>query len=400
MLPVAEARARVLAPLRATPAEVVALSDAWGRVTAVALTARLTMPPAAVSSMDGYAVRAADGQAGAVLWVVGSAPAGHPFAGQAGPGQAVRLFTGSVIPPGADSVVTQEDVQADADRITLGVAVRPGQHIRAAGLDFSTGDELAPAGVRLGARAIGLAAAGNHAWITVHRRPRIGILATGDEIALPGDPIGPGGIVSSNAHAIAALVRAGGGEPLVLPIARDSLPALAQATRHLTSLDMLVTTGGASVGEFDLVRQGLGPEFQLGFWQIAMRPGKPLLFGSVGGIPVLGLPGNPVSAMVCAILFLWPALARLSGLPGAALPTVSMPLGADVAANDHREDYLRASIHAGPGGLEAATPFPRQDSSMMRMLALADALIVRPPHAGPASSGTPVDVLRLDAFGL
>lgn len=400
VLSVAEARARILAPLRPTPAEIVALSDAWGRVTAAALTARLTMPPAAVSSMDGYALRAADGQLGAVLQVVGSAPAGHPYAGQAGPGQAVRLFTGSVVPPGADSVIIQEDVRAEADRITLGVAVQPGQHIRPAGLDFSAGDELAPAGIRLGARTIGLAAAGNHAWAAVHRRPRIGILATGDEIGLPGDPIGPGGIVSSNAHALAGLVRAGGGEPMLLPIARDSLAALAGAVRHLSGLDMLVTTGGASVGEHDLVRDGLGPDFALGFWRIAMRPGKPLLSGTLGGIPVLGLPGNPVSALVCAVLFLWPALARLSGLPGAALPLTPLPLGTDLPANDHREDYLRAALRPGPDGAELVMPFPRQDSSMMRTLAQADALVMRPPNASAIQAGALVSILRLDAFGL
>lgn len=401
MLPVAEARARIISGLRPTSAEVVALSNAWGRVTAAPVLARLTQPPTDVSAMDGYALRVADGIVGARLRVAGRSPAGHPFIGQFGPGEAVRLYTGSSVPGGADCVVAQEDVTADHDGITLNAAAQPGRHIRRAGGDFRQGAELVPSGTRLGARAVGLAAAGNHPWVTVHRRPRIALLATGDEIAMPGDPLGPGSIVSSNVHALAALVRAGGGEPLMLPIARDTAAAVSQAVQGVAGLDMLVTTGGASVGDYDLVQAGLAEQgFVLDFWRIAMRPGKPLLSGSLHGVPVLGLPGNPVSALVCAVLFLWPALSRLSGLSGDPLPSVTMPLGADAAANDHREDYLRAVIEPGPDGMDRVTPFPRQDSSMLQVLAQAQGLVIRPPQAPPAPAGTHVPVLRLDVLGL
>ncbi|HUN52158.1 MAG TPA: molybdopterin molybdotransferase MoeA, partial [Candidatus Sulfotelmatobacter sp.] len=219
MLSVDEARARILADLRPMPAETVALAEAWGRVLATPVTARLTQPPSDVSAMDGYALRAADGTLGATLTVIGAAPAGHPFGGRVGPGQAVRLFTGSVIPDGADGVLIQEDADRDGDRITVREAVKAGRHIRRAGQDFAAGEAVIAAPRRLVARDIGLAAAANHPWLSVHRRPRIAILATGDEIALPGEPIPPGGIISSNAHALAALVRAGGGEPCILPIA-------------------------------------------------------------------------------------------------------------------------------------------------------------------------------------
>ena len=401
MLSVAEARVRIIAGLRPTAAEVVALSEAWGRVTAAPVLARLTQPPTDVSAMDGYALRALDGAVGRSLRLIGRAPAGHPFTGQVGPGEAIRLYTGSSIPDGADCVVAQEDVTADDGAITLNAPAQLGRHIRPAGGDFRQGAELVPAGTRLGARAVGLIASGNHPWITVHRRPRVALLATGDEIAMPGDPLGPGSIVSSNVHALAALVRAGGGEPVVLPIARDTAAAVGQAVRDVPGLDMLVTTGGASVGDYDLVQAGLAQQgFVLDFWRIAMRPGKPLLSGTLHGVPVLGLPGNPVSALVCAVLFLWPALSRLSGLAGDPLPSVAMSLGGDAAANDHREDYLRASISPGPDGMDRATPFPRQDSSMLHVLAQAHALVIRPPHAPAAPAGACVQVLRLDGLGL
>ena len=400
MLSVQEARSRIIAPLRPTTAEVVALPAAWGRVTAAPVLARTTMPPADMSAMDGYALRACDGHAGRVLRVIGEAPAGHPFAGVVGAGEAVRLFTGSLLPAGADSVVVQEDVQVGPGGITLGADALAGRHVRACGQEFRVGEKLIAAGTRLGPRMVGLAAAGNHPWLVVHRRPRVAILATGDEISLPGEPLGHGSIVSSNAHALAALVRAAGGDPLVLPIARDTRAAIADAVANLAGVDMLVTTGGASVGDYDLVQQGLGPGFALDFWRIAMRPGKPLLSGTLGAVPVLGLPGNPVSALVCGLLFLWPALARLAGLPGTPPPTAPLPLLAPLPANDHREDYMRCTISPGPDGTDHARAFPRQDSSMMRLMAQADGLIVRPPGAPAALAGEDVPVLRLDYLGL
>lgn len=394
MISVEEARGRILASLPTTATETVSLAQAWGRVLAQPVTARLTQPPADVSAMDGYALRAGDRGP----WtVIGSAPAGHPFEGAVGPDEAVRLFTGSLIPEGADAVALQEDAERDGDRLTLREAPVARRHIRAGGGDFRQGDTLVATGTRLGARAVGLIAAANHPWVTVHRRPRVAILATGDEIALPGDPVGPGGIVSSNAHALAALTQSAGAEPLVLPIARDSAEAIASVADQLGGADLLVTTGGASVGEHDLVQRGLGERgFALDFWQIAMRPGKPLLFGRLGGTPVLGLPGNPVSAFVCGVLFMLPALARLSGLPDTAPALVTARLAAPVRANDHREDHLRATLARDSEGTLLATPFERQDSSLLRLLAGCDGLVVRPPHAPAAPAGAAVPLIRLD----
>ena len=401
MISVSEARTRILAPLRATPAEIVALADAWGRVLAAPVVARLTQPPADVSAMDGYALRAADGGLGGRLRVIGAAPAGHPFAGVVEAGEAVRLFTGSVVPAGADTILLQEDAVRTGDWVEAREACVPGRHIRRAGQDFSAGDVLLRPGRRLGARDVGLAAAGNHPWLAVHRRPRIAILATGDEIAMPGEPIGPGGIVSSNSHAIAALVRAGGGEPMILPVAPDDAAAIGRVVDSLGGIEMLVTTGGASVGDHDLVQEALAERgFVLDFWKIAMRPGKPLIAGRVADTPVLGLPGNPVSALICAALFLLPSLDVLGGLPAAAPRTERAVLGAALAQNDKRADHLRATLAIAPGGLLVATPFPRQDSGMLSLLARADALILRAPLAPALPEGAEVEVIRLDTLGL
>ena len=401
MLSVEEARTRILAPLAPVPSQLVALPEAWGLVTAAPVVARLTQPPADVSAMDGYAVRAADATLGATLAVIGEAPAGHPFPGFVGLGQAVRLFTGSVVPDGADAILLQEDATRDGAAVTVNEAAEPGRHIRRAGQDFSAGDAVLPAGRRLGARDIGLAAAANHPWLTVHRRPRVAILATGDEIAMPGEPIVPGGIVSSNSHALAALIRARGGEPVVLPVAPDDMAAIAATADALGGMDLLVTTGGASVGDHDLVRAALGQRgFDTDFWKIAMRPGKPLMFGQLGGVPVLGLPGNPVSAIVCAVLFLLPALDKLSGLPGAAPPVSEAILGVPVKANDHRADHLRATLHTDAQGRLIAKPFQRQDSAMLRILAEAQGLVLRAPNAPSLDAGAAVQVIRLDLLGI
>jgi molybdopterin molybdotransferase len=400
MISVAEARARIVAAMRPGAPEMVALAEAWGRVAAADHAARLTQPPADVSAMDGFCLRAADGALGARLAIVGSAPAGHPWAGAVGPGQAVRIFTGSVIPAGADGILLVEDA-AEADGfVEVREAVREGRHIRRAGQDFAAGQVLVAAGTRIGARAVGVLAAGNHPWVRVHRRPRVALLATGDEIALPGEPIPPGGIVSSNAHALAALVRAGGGEPVVLPVAADDEAALAEAVEGL-SCDLLVTTGGASVGTHDLVQPALAKRgLKTDFWKIAMRPGKPLMFGELGGIPMLGLPGNPVSALVCAVLFLLPALARLQGLAGDAPAESVAVLGAALPANDHRADHLRARLAPGADGVPVATAFSRQDSGMLRLLAESHALVLRAPDAPAAPAGERVRIIRLDSIGI
>jgi molybdopterin molybdotransferase len=401
MISVEEARERILTGLQSTTGEVVALANAWGRVTAAPVIARLTQPPADVSAMDGYALRAADGALGATLAVIGSAPAGHPFAGTVGPGEAVRIFTGSFVPEGADAILLQEDATAAGTEVRVNEAVTAGRHIRRAGQDFATGDSVIAAGRRITARDVGLAAAANHPWLTMHRRPRVAILATGDEIAMPGEPIPSGGIVSSNSHALASLVRTAGAEPVVLPIALDTRQAVAAVADAIHGMDMLVTTGGASVGDHDLVIEGLKTRgLELDFWQIAMRPGKPLLYGRLGPVPVLGLPGNPVSALVCSILFLVPALSRLSGLPAAPPPVSQAVTGTALRANDHRADHLRATVAADSQGRIVATAFPVQDSAMLRWLAMADALILRPPHAPALPKGADVSVIRLDSLGI
>ena len=401
MIPLEEARARILGALTPTPVETVPLSAGWGRVLARPVLARLTQPPADVSAMDGYAVCAADAGLGAKLTLIGAAPAGHPFPGTLGPGQAVRIFTGGFVPPGADGILLQEDATEADGLVEVREAVQPKRWIRRQGLDFAIGEVLLEAGRKLTARDVGLAAAANHPWLHVHRRPRIGILATGDEIALPGEPIPAGGIVSSNAHALAALVHAGGGEPVVLPIAPDDRDAIAAAAAAAQSCDMLVTTGGASVGEHDLVQKALGPEgFALDFWKIAMRPGKPLIWGRLGRTPVLGLPGNPVSALICAVQFLLPGLAVMQGLPGGAPPTVRLRTGAALPANDKRFDHLRSSLGTDASGQRIATPFAMQDSSMLKTLARAEALILRAPFAEAVAEGAEVEAILLADLGI
>jgi molybdopterin molybdotransferase len=400
MISVEEARGRILAAFTPVGHETVSVAEGWNRVLATELRARLTQPPADMSAMDGYAVRAADAAEGARLRIVGSAPAGRPFDTVLKWGEAVRLFTGSVIPAGADAVLLQEDARQEGDIVVVNLAPHAGQHIRRQGQDFATGDAVLSPGIRLCARQLGLAAAANHPWLTVHRRPRVAILATGDEIRMPGEPISAGGIVSSNSHVLAALVRSMGAEPLVLPVAADDAAAIGAAAKGAMGADLLVTTGGASVGDHDLVQAGLGRHgFTLDFWKIAMRPGKPMMFGRLGEMPVLGLPGNPVSAFVCSILFVVPAIARLGGLADAGPPLDTALLGASVRANDHRADFLRARLRRSAEGALIATPFERQDSALQRVLAQAGALILRPPHAPALDPGTPVPIIRLDVLG-
>ncbi|QJE72786.1 molybdopterin molybdotransferase MoeA [Aerophototrophica crusticola] len=397
MIPVAEARARILAGVVPLPAEQVALTEALGRVLAEDVAARLTHPPLAVSAMDGWAVRTADIQALPVeLRRIGSAPAGQPFPGTLGPGDAVRIFTGGALPDGADTVVVQEDCDDLGESVRVKDGSGPGRWVRPAGQDFAAGVVGFKAGRRLGVRDLSLAAAMNVPWLKVRRRPRVAILATGDEIVMPGDTLAPGQIVSSNALAIAALVKTLGGEPLDLGIARDEATALSQALDGARGADLLVTCGGASVGEHDLVRKVLGDRgLDLGFWKIAMRPGKPLMFGRLDGMPVLGLPGNPVSSLVCALLFLRPLLLALLGLQ-AEPRFIRAVAGTDLPANDGREDYLRATLAPGPDGMPVATPFPKQDSGMLSRLAWADGLVLRARHAPAAPAGTVVEVLPLD----
>lgn len=382
------------------PAEEVSLTEGLSRILAEDVTARLTQPPVAVSAMDGYAVRAADvARVPARLTVIGIAPAGRLFSGSVGPSQAVRIFTGSAVPEGADAIVIQEDTEAVGDTVLVREGAPAGRFIRPAGLDFQAGTVGLAAGRRLTARDIGLAAAMNRPWLKVRRRPRVAILSTGDELVNPGETPGPGQIVSSNTFALAAFVRAEGGEPVMLGIARDDAKALARSIEAAAGADLLLTSGGASVGDHDLIADALAAAgMALDFWKIAMRPGKPLLFGRLGRMPVLGLPGNPVSSLVCAIVFVRPALAALLGRSVDTGPEATAQLGRDLPENDRRQDYLRASLTADPQRGLVATPFQRQDSAMLSALAQAGCLVVRPPHAPPARTGEVVPILRLDGL--
>ncbi len=397
MLSVEEARARILAALAPVGTEWVGIADAWGRVLAAPVAARHDKPLADVSAMDGYAVRGTDcATIPRRLRVIGSAPAGHPFTGTVGPGEAVRVFTGSVIPAGADAVIIQEDTDLGQETVEVRFVPRPGQHIRRRAGDFAVGDTLLAPGRRLTARDIGIAASADRPWLCVHRRPRVAILSTGDEVARPGEPVPDGGVISSNSLALAAMVRAAGGEPIDLGIAPDDLDTIAAAARGAAGCDLIVTSGGASVGAHDLVRDALAPAgLELAFWKIAMRPGKPFMFGRVGATPLLGLPGNPVSALVCGLLFLVPAIERLAGLPGEAPRPVRAVAGAALKANDHRADHLRAALTRREDGTPVATPFAVQDSSLMAALARAEALILRAPHAPAVAEGEAVEVLVL-----
>jgi molybdopterin molybdotransferase len=392
MISVAEATQRIAGAFSPLDSETVALTDAYGRVLAEAVTAKLDQPPAPVSSMDGYAVRGAE--AGAILKIIGASPAGRPFAGRIGAGDAVRIFTGGVVPDGADSIVIQEDTEASGDTVTIKSAFRPGQHIRPAGLDFKRGQMLAAAGHRLTARDLSLLAAGDVARVTVRRKPRVAFVATGDELSRPGEARKPGGIVASSGYALAAMIAAWGGEARDLGILPDSEEAIASLPKLAANADLIVTLGGASVGDHDLVQKALGPKgFVLDFWKIAMRPGKPLIFGRLGNTPLLGLPGNPVSTLVCARLFLKPAILTMLGT-STDEPALTARLARDLLANDTRQDYLRAKIEIR-NGERWADPFAVQDSSMLSPLAAADALVIRAPHAPAAAAGDTVAVLLL-----
>jgi molybdopterin molybdotransferase len=401
VISVEEALARLLALIDALPPEQIALADGLGRVLAEDVAARRTQPPFAVSAMDGYAVRAADlARSPAELRIVAEVPAGAGFGGRVGPGEAARIFTGAPMPAGTDTVVVQEDTERRGDRVRVLEAARLGRHVRRQGLDFTEGEVLLRAGRRLTARDIGLLAAMNRPWLFVRRRPRIGIMSTGDEIVMPGDPIGPHQIVSSNSLALAAIAAACGGVALSVGNAPDDPEALRRIAAATRGVDLLVTTGGASVGEHDLVREALAADgFDLDFWQIAMRPGKPLMVGRYHGTPMLGLPGNPVSTFVCAMLFLVPAIKRLSGAAGEDEASTAR-LGAPLAANDRRQDYLRARLARAADSVEEALPFDVQDSSMMRLLAAADCLILRLPHAPAAAVGETVPIIRFPTGAL
>jgi molybdopterin molybdotransferase len=398
MLGVADATRQILAAFTALPAETVGLDRALGRVLAEPVIARLSQPPADVSAMDGYAVRAADiATLPARLKVTGSVAAGAAATQALETGEAMRIFTGAFLPEGGDSVVIQENCDRDGDVVTVREGSNAhGQHVRRKGNDFRAGEIGIERGRQLTARDVALAAAMNWPFLAVTRRPRIAILSTGDELQHPGEVLGPAQIVASNGFGLAALVTACGATPNYLGIARDNLADLDRMIEAADGADLLVTTGGASVGEHDLIQKALAARgARLDFWKIAMRPGKPVMFGALGAMPVLGLPGNPVSALVTATLFLKPAIEKMLGRSIALSAPATAKLGGAMKANDQRQDYLRATLSRDAEGALVATPFPKQDSAMLSLIAKADALIVRPPHAPEAKAGDLTEIVPL-----
>lgn len=390
MISVAQALDHLFALAPTLGVEDVPLAEASGRVLARPLTARLTQPPFPASAMDGYAVCAADVATGAALTVIGESAAGHGFSGSVTAGQAVRIFTGAPVPDGADKVVLQEDVTRRGDHITLGPDIGDSDNIRPAGADFAEGTPF-PAPHLLRPADIALLASMNHATVPVYRQPEVAIIATGDELVQPGETPGPDQIIASNALGLAALLREHGARPRLLPIARDTESALRLTFEMAQGADLIVTIGGASVGDHDLVGKvasDLGMD--RAFYKIAMRPGKPLMAGTLNGAMMVGLPGNPVSSLVCGHVFLRPVIRAMQGLPRTALARQIAPLGRDIAANGPREHYMRARLVDGQ-----VIPFDRQDSALLTVLAAADCLLVRPPHDPQQAAGTHVSIIRL-----
>ncbi len=395
LLPVEEALARVLEDVAALPSETVSIHDAHGRTLASPLASKRDQPPADVSSMDGYAARSSDLAGNTNLRVVGESAAGHPFKSSLNAGEAVRIFTGAVVPDGADTVVAQEDAGRDGEMVTLPPS-KPGRFIRARGLDFKAGKVLLEAGHRLNVRDLALAAAMDHGTLPVVRRPRVAIIATGDELAEPGAGGDPHRIIASNPIGLAAFLKLESAEVIHAGIVRDRLEDVTAAIRaNEKKADLLVTLGGASVGDHDLVAKALQAEgFELGFHRVGLRPGRPLLLARKGSLRVLGLPGNPVAVYVCGLLFIAPLLRKMQGRADIMPSIETASLGADMAENDHRQDYVRTRIARTPEGKLVATPIGLQDSSMQAFLVAADGLLIRAPHAPAAKAGDICQVIR------
>ena len=394
MISVAEALTRVLDLVEPLPAEAVPLSESAGRVLAQDAVAQRAQPPFAASSMDGYAV-ATEVHAGQVLHVIGQARAGEAFEGRLGPGEALRIFTGAPIPAGAIRVVMQEDVLREGDRITLGAGIGPRNNIRPAGADFAAGHRMA-APRRLRPADLALLGAMNVARPLVARRPEVALIATGDELIMPGEIPGPDQIVASNLFALKAMAEVEGARVRLLPIARDTEAALSDVLDLAAGADVIVTIGGASVGEHDLVaRVTEAKGATRAFHRIALRPGKPLMSGRLGDAAFLGLPGNPVSAIVCGHLFLLPMLRKLQGLPAPEPKTLRATLAEDLEPNGVRSHYMRARLLPGEDGLPRITAQPDQDSAMLVTLTQSDALLVRPAGDPARSRGEIVDYIPI-----
>jgi molybdopterin molybdotransferase len=397
-LSVDEALALLLAGARPLGSERVSINAAHGRVLAEPLIARLTQPPFDASAMDGYAMRAVDvATLPARLKLIGESAAGHPFDRSVGAGEAVRIFTGAPVPAGADAVVIQEDTARDGTSVIVqGDNVDLG-NIRPRGGDFSAGMQLIDTGRRLGPRELSLAASMGHGEVVVWRRPKVAVLSTGDELVAPGETPGVGQIVSSNHLGIGALVHSIGADVIQLGIARDTQESLIEHVERAKAADVLVTIGGASVGDHDLVAPVLSQQgMELAFWKIAMRPGKPLMSGRLGALRVVGLPGNPVSSLVCARVFLVPLVEHLAGAPKPADVTRPAKAAVAIEANGPRQHYMRATLAPGTDGTPIVTPVRSQDSSLLSPLVVADCLIVRAPRAAAVAVGDIVPVLSLD----
>ena len=388
MIPVAEAQARLLSLARTLGTETVALADAAGRVLAEDAMARRAQPPFSASAMDGYAVSGLS--VGAEFTVIGEAAAGRRFNGTVGPGEAVRIFTGAPLPDGADAVVIQEDVRRTGDRITVLETLGDGTNIRPKGCDFDENARvIAPA--RLGPHHLALLAAMNVPSVTVSRRPEVALIATGDELVMPGEDPGEDQIVASNIFGLKAMIEAEGGVARMLPIARDTEAALSTVFDLAQGADLVVTIGGASVGDHDLVATVAKDRgVEMAFHKVAMRPGKPLMSGQMGDSLMLGLPGNPVSALVCGKLFLCPMIRAMQGLPDPFPERRQATLATDLSANGPREHYMRARLDGA-----RITAFDRQDSALLSVLADANALLVRPVSDPARKAGETVQYIAL-----
>ncbi len=389
MISVEEALTRCLALVTPVPAEAVPLSQAAGRWMCDPAVATRDQPPFAASAMDGYAVPG-NPAPGDTFLVIGEAGAGHAFHGTVGPGQAVRIFTGAPVPEGADRVIIQEDVIREGDRILLKEGLDSATHIRPQGQDFRAGDSLSPR--RLRPNDLALLAAMNIPAVQARRKPVVALIATGDELVMPGENPAPDQIIASNGFALKALVEAEGGEARLLPIARDNAAELLTVLSLAEGADLIVTIGGASVGDHDLVGRVAGLTHS--FWKLALRPGKPLMAGRLNGVPMLGLPGNPVSAIVCGHLFLLPMVRAMLGDPSPAPQPRKARLTVDLPANGSRAHYMRARLAPGDG-LPGIAPFDRQDSALLSILGQADALLIRPVDAPPCRAGDTVPYLPL-----
>ncbi len=397
LMPVDDALARILDGVKPMPCETIKLDKALGRMLAKDVVAKRSQPPFAASAMDGYAVRHTDvAKVPARLRIIGASNAGHAFRGEVKAGTAVRILTGAAVPKGADTVIIQENTERDGNTLHVIHDTPKGKNIRRAGLDFTKGDVLVSAGTTLRPRDIGLLAAGNAPRVTVRKRPRIAIFTTGDELVLPGQKARPDQIYSSNSHALEAMARSLGCDVLNLGIVKDSPAATRAAIRKGLDADVLVTTGGASVGDHDYVQEALKScGVNISFWKVALRPGKPFMHGRKGRTHVMGLPGNPVSALVTARIFLVPLLRALNAIPTGesyALARLTVPL----PHNDERRDYIRATLSDAPDGVREVAPFNLQDSSMQRTLRQSDALILRAPFAPALPAGSLVQVLIID----